>query len=80
VCDAVWVSARDQPEKSALIEGDSGHSITSAQLANGADRVAAGLARAGLAAGLAAAVALPNSIAFALVWFGASALADGWSR
>ena len=77
VCDAIWVSARDQPEKLALIEGDSGHSLTYTQLASGADRVAAGLARAGLAAGQAVAVALPNSIDFALAWFGALR-AGGW--
>ncbi|HKE26135.1 MAG TPA: AMP-binding protein [Bryobacteraceae bacterium] len=77
VCEAVWAAARDQPEKPALIEADSGHSLTYAQLANGADRVAAGLARAGLATGQGVAVALPNSINFALAWFGATR-AGGW--
>jgi acyl-CoA synthetase (AMP-forming)/AMP-acid ligase II len=77
VCDAVWAAVRDQPEKPALIEGDSGHTLTYAQLANGADRVAAGLARAGLGAGQAVAVALPDSFNFALAWFGALR-AGGW--
>ena len=69
--DAVLGAARQFGDKPALIEGETGRTLTYRQLVDGAERVAAGLARAGLKPGQPLAVALPNSIDFALAFFGA---------
>jgi acyl-CoA synthetase (AMP-forming)/AMP-acid ligase II len=69
--DAVLGAARQFGDKPALIEGETGRTLTYRQLIHGAERVAAGLARAGLEPGQPLALALPNSIDFALAFFGA---------
>jgi acyl-CoA synthetase (AMP-forming)/AMP-acid ligase II len=71
VGDAVLGAARQFGDKPALIEGETGRTLTYRQLIHGAERVAAGLARAGLEPGQPLALALPNSIDFALAFFGA---------
>lgn len=71
VADAVLGAARQFGDKPALIEGETGRTLTYRQLVDGAERVAAGLARARLEPGQPLAVALPNSIDFALAFFGA---------
>ena len=71
VADAVLGVARQFGDKPAVIEGDSGLTLTYHQLIDGAERVAAGLVRAGLEPGQPLALALPNSIDFALAFFGA---------
>ena len=71
VGDAVLGAARQFGDKPALIEGETGRTLTYHQLIQGAERVAAGLARAGLEPGQPLAIALPNSIDFALAFFGA---------
>lgn len=70
VCDAVLGRAREFDDKLALIEGDTGRSLTYRQLLDASERVAAGLARAGVRPGEAVALSMPNSIDFALAWFG----------
>jgi acyl-CoA synthetase (AMP-forming)/AMP-acid ligase II len=71
VGDAVLAVARQFGGKPALIEGETGRTLTYRQLADGAEHVAAGLAHAGLKPGQPLALALPNSIDFALAFFGA---------
>jgi acyl-CoA synthetase (AMP-forming)/AMP-acid ligase II len=71
IVDAVLGAARQFGEKPALIEGETGRTLTYRELIHGAERVAAGLARAGLQPGQPLALALPNSIDFALAFFGA---------
>ena len=71
VGDAVLEAARRFGDKVALVEGETGQTITYRQLVHGAERAAAGLARAGLMPGQPLVVSLPNSIDFALAWFGA---------
>jgi acyl-CoA synthetase (AMP-forming)/AMP-acid ligase II len=71
VGDTVLGAARQFGDKPVLIEGESGRTLTYHQLIQGAERVAAGLARAGLEPGQPLALALPNSIDFALAFFGA---------
>ena len=71
VGDAVLYAARQFGDKSALIEGETGRTLTYRQLVDGAERVAAGLAHAGLKPGQPLALSLPNSIDFALAFFGA---------
>jgi len=71
VADAVLGAARQFGDKPALIEGETGQTLTYRQLIHGAERVAAGLARAGVEPGQPLALALPNSIDFALAFFGA---------
>lgn len=77
MCDVVLASAKLYGEKVALIEGETGRTVTYAQLVARGERVAAGLAHAGLAHGEPVAVVLPNSIEFVLAWLGAL-LAGGW--
>jgi acyl-CoA synthetase (AMP-forming)/AMP-acid ligase II len=69
--DAVLSAARQFGDKPALIEGETGRILTYRELVQGAERIAAGLARAGLEPGQPLALALPNSIDFALAFFGA---------
>ena len=77
VCDAVLGAAREFGTKPAVIEGETGRTLTYRQLVQCAERVAAGLANAGLKPGEPVAVALPNSIDFVLAWYG-TLLAGGW--
>ena len=71
ICDAVLGGAGQLGEKPAVIEGDTGRILSYRQLAEGADRVAASLARAGVRPREPIAVTLPNSIDFVLAWYGA---------
>jgi acyl-CoA synthetase (AMP-forming)/AMP-acid ligase II len=71
ICDAVLGGASQLGEKPAVIEGDTGRTLSYRQLVEGADRVAASLARAGLRPRQPFAIALPNSIDFVLAWYGA---------
>lgn len=71
VWDAVLGAADARGDRPALIEGETGRTITHRELRDGSLRVAAGLARAGLRPGQPIALALPNSIEFALAWYGA---------
>ena len=71
ICDAVLAGASQLGEKPAVIEGDTGRTLSYRQLVEGADRVAAGLARAGLRPRQPIALTLPNSIDFVLAWYGA---------
>jgi acyl-CoA synthetase (AMP-forming)/AMP-acid ligase II len=71
VGDAVLGAAKQFGDKPALVEGETRRTLTYHQLIQGAERVAAGLVRAGLEPGQPLAVALPNSIDFALAFFGA---------
>jgi acyl-CoA synthetase (AMP-forming)/AMP-acid ligase II len=77
VCDAVLSVANQFGEKPAIIEGETGRTLSYLQLLQCTERVAAGLARAGLKPGEPLAVALPNSIDFVLAWYG-TLLAGGW--
>lgn len=70
ICDAVLGAANQLGVKPAVIEGETGRTISYQQLAGGADRVAASLSRAGLTPKQPVAIALPNSIDFALAWYG----------
>src|ERR1700722_3391439 len=70
MCDLVLVTAKLHGGKDALIEGETGRTLTYAQLVARGERVAAGLAQAGLGHGQPVAVVLPNSIEFVLAWFG----------
>jgi len=71
ICDVVLAGARQLGDKPAVIEGDTGRTLSYRQLVEGADRVAASLSRAGLGPRQPLAIALPNSIDFVLAWFGA---------
>jgi acyl-CoA synthetase (AMP-forming)/AMP-acid ligase II len=63
---AVW-----RGEKPAVIEGETGRTLTYRELIERVERVAAGLSRTGLRPGQPVAVALPNTIDFVLAWYGA---------
>src|SRR5215472_6315171 len=78
LCDVIFGRASQYSDKPALIDGETGHTLTYRQLLESAGRVAAGLARAGLRPGQAVALALPNSIEFSLAWYG-TLLAGGWA-
>jgi long-chain acyl-CoA synthetase len=71
ICDAVLGAASHLGVKPAVIEGETGRTITYQQLVDGADRVAASLSRAGLRPREPLAIALPNSIDFVFAWYGA---------
>jgi acyl-CoA synthetase (AMP-forming)/AMP-acid ligase II len=77
LCDAVLGAAKQFGDKPAVIEGETGESLSYAQLIERTERVDAGLANAGLKPGEPVAVALPNSIDFVLAWYGIL-LAGGW--
>jgi acyl-CoA synthetase (AMP-forming)/AMP-acid ligase II len=62
--------ARELGDKAGLVDGPSGRTITYAQLAGGVDRVAAGLARRGLAKGQVVGLFSPNIPEFALAFYG----------
>ena len=64
-------------DKAAIIEGETGRVLTYRELIAGSERVAAGLAHAGLAPGQPVAVVLPNCIEFVLAWYG-TLRAGGW--
>ncbi len=78
LCDVIFGGANQYGDKPALIDGETGLTVTYRQLVENAERVAAGLAGAGLRPGQAVALALPNSIEFALAWYG-TLLAGGWA-
>lgn len=71
ICDEILKPALQWGDKPAIIQAETGEILTYRQLVEGADRVAAGLARAELTPGQPVALALPNTIDFALAWFGA---------
>jgi acyl-CoA synthetase (AMP-forming)/AMP-acid ligase II len=71
ICDAILGAAEPLGDKPAVIEGETGRTLTYRQLIDGANRVAAGLSRAGLHPRQPLAVTLPNCIDFALAWYGA---------
>jgi acyl-CoA synthetase (AMP-forming)/AMP-acid ligase II len=71
IVDLILTPARARGDKPAVIEGESGRTLTYRQLADHADRAAAALAHAGLRPGEPLAIALPNSIDFVLAWYGA---------
>ena len=77
VCDAVLGKALKFGKKPAVIEDETGRTLTYRQLVQCAERVAAGLTCAGLQPGQPIALVLPNSIEFVLAWYGAL-LAGGW--
>ena len=77
VCDKVLGAAKQFGDKPAIIEGETGRTLTYRQLVEEAERVAAGLACAGLRSGQPLALVLPNCIEFALSWYG-TLLAGGW--
>ncbi|HTR39542.1 MAG TPA: AMP-binding protein [Bryobacteraceae bacterium] len=77
VCDAVLGAARQFGNKPAIIEGDTGRTLSYQDLVERSEHVAAGLASAGLRPGQALALALPNSIEFVLTWYG-TLRAGGW--
>lgn len=70
VCDAVLGAAKRYGNKTAIIQGETGEILSYARMIKGAERVAAGLTRAGLKPGQALSLALPNSIEFVLAWYG----------
>jgi acyl-CoA synthetase (AMP-forming)/AMP-acid ligase II len=78
LCDFIFGGDNQYGDKPALIDGETGHTLTYRQLFQNARRVAAGLAGAGLRPGQAVALALPNSIEFSLAWYG-TLLAGGWA-
>jgi acyl-CoA synthetase (AMP-forming)/AMP-acid ligase II len=78
LCDVIFSCANQYSEKPALIDGETGHTLTYRQLVHNVRRVAAGLAGAGLRPGQPVALALPNSIEFSLAWYG-TLLAGGWA-
>src|ERR1035438_1397409 len=71
ICDAVLGPAASRGSKAAVIEGETGRTLTYQELVHGAERAAAGLARAGVRPGEPVAVTLPTSIDFVLAWYGA---------
>jgi acyl-CoA synthetase (AMP-forming)/AMP-acid ligase II len=77
ICDAVLGPAAKFGQKPAVIEAETGETLTYAELTPRAEAVAAGLALAGFSPGDALAIALPGSIDFVLAWYGAL-LAGGW--
>ena len=71
--DFVLSGARQRGDKPALIDGPSGRTITYGQLAEGVDRVAAGLAARGFTKGQVAGLFSPNIPEFALAFYGIAA-------
>jgi len=71
VVDEVLGGAGQHGERAAVIEGETGETLTYRALVERSSRVAAGLVKAGVRPGEPVAVALPNSIDFVLTWFGA---------
>ncbi len=70
ICDVILDVARRYPDKSAVIESETGRALTYGQLIESVDRVATGLSQVGLRPGQPLAVALPNCIDFVLAWYG----------
>jgi acyl-CoA synthetase (AMP-forming)/AMP-acid ligase II len=71
ICDAVFGEAERHGDKPAVIESETGRTLTYRQLIDAGNRVATGLSRAGLQPRQPLVVVLPNCIDFALAWFGA---------
>jgi acyl-CoA synthetase (AMP-forming)/AMP-acid ligase II len=66
----VLARARERGDRPALIEGNTGQTITYTQLADGADRVAAGLFERGFRPGDVLAIFSPNMPEFAFAFYG----------
>jgi len=77
ISDAVLGAARRFGDKPAIIEGETGRTLTYSEFVRGTERVAAGLVAAGLKPGEPLALALPNCIKFVLALHGAL-LAGSW--
>ena len=71
--DFLLEHARDLGDKPALVDGPTGRSLTYRQLADGVERVAAGLAARGLGRGDVLALFSPNLPEYALAVYGAMA-------
>ena len=71
VCDVILPKAREMGSKPAVIEAETGRTLTYAEIDEYTGRVSAALARAGLQPGDAVALALPNCIEFVLAFYGA---------
>lgn len=71
ICDVISGVAHRYADKHAVVESETGRTLTYGQLIEGVDRVAAGLSQAGLEPGQPLAIALANCIDFLLAWFGA---------
>jgi acyl-CoA synthetase (AMP-forming)/AMP-acid ligase II len=69
--EAILPRAAKRGDKPAIIEAETGATLTYRALAERAERAAAGMARAGVKPGDAVAIALPNCIDFVLAWYGA---------
>jgi acyl-CoA synthetase (AMP-forming)/AMP-acid ligase II len=72
IVETVLAHAAERGDHPALVDGVSGQTITYAQLAHMVDRLAAGLAEAGVRPGDVVALHSPNTILFPVVFFGAS--------
>src|SRR5215469_9655321 len=75
--DVILGVAARYADKPAVIEAETGRTLTYGQLIEAVERVAAGLSIAGLRPGQPLAVALPNCIDFVLAWYG-TVRAGGW--
>jgi acyl-CoA synthetase (AMP-forming)/AMP-acid ligase II len=71
IVDAVIGCATARGDRAAVIEGETGQTLSYRDLVEGSGRVAAGFAKSGVRPGDPVVVALPNSIDFVLTWFGA---------
>jgi acyl-CoA synthetase (AMP-forming)/AMP-acid ligase II len=71
ITEAILPLAVERGDKPAVIESETGATLTYRALAEGAERAAAGMARAGIRPGEPVAIALPNSLDFVLAWYGA---------
>jgi acyl-CoA synthetase (AMP-forming)/AMP-acid ligase II len=71
IAEAILPAAEARGDKPAVIESETGATLTYRALAEGARRVAAGIAKAGIRPGDPVAVALPNCLDFVLAWYGA---------
>jgi acyl-CoA synthetase (AMP-forming)/AMP-acid ligase II len=70
VPEFVLARAREHGERAALIDSDTGRTISYAQLLEGAERIAAGLAARGFRPSDVAAIFAPNLPEFALAYYG----------
>jgi len=77
ICDAILAKAREMGSKPAFVEGETGRTLTYAELAEFTGRISSALAREGLQPGDAVALALPNCIEFVLAFHG-TLRAGGW--
>lgn len=66
--------AREQGERTALVDGVSGRQVTYAQLVDSVERTAAGLAGTGFRKGEVAVICVPNSPGFAVAFLAVARL------